>query len=146
MKHTKIKLSWEQLRSFVVRCLAISMLIVIVVFIVDAILYDMQKYLFTICSILLLSIVVCAIQKILEPLAENYPIATLFIDYLLVVVGFILFKNIFHWYEGINVLLVFVYTLPVFVISYLLRLVGVSKDARVINEKLAQRRKKKDNL
>lgn len=146
MKHTKIKLSWEQLRSFVVRCLAISMLIVIIVFIVDAILYDMQKYLFTICSILLLSIVVCAIQKLLEPLAGNYPIAALFIDYLLVVVGFIIFKNIFHWYEGINVLLVFVYTLPAFIISYLLRLVGVSKDARVINEKLAQRRKKKDNL
>jgi len=125
-------------RDYIISSLAISMLIIFWVFCIDAFFYNMWSNFKVI-----MSIVICLMQSAINLALDNRPIISMLLEYAVVVILFFCFGIKFNWYSKGSEWFVFIYTIPVYAAGYLLRLIGVRKDANYINIKLSERKKRK---
>lgn len=138
-----MKSKMKILREYIIRSLAVSMLIVFWVFCIDAFFYNLWSNLKVIISIVIFAFIICLIQSLINRLLDNKPIISMLAEYIVVVTLFFCFGIEFKWYPKGSEWLVFIYTIPVYAVGYLLRLVGIRKDADYINIKLSERKKRK---
>jgi hypothetical protein len=130
-------------REYIITSLAVSMLIVFWMFFIDAFFYNMWSNFRIIISIVSFAFLLCLIHTAVNFLLDNKPIISIILEYAIVVIMFFVFGIKFKWYPAGSEWLVFIYTIPVYGAGYLLRLVGVRKDADYINIKLSERKKRK---
>ncbi|HEX3020952.1 MAG TPA: hypothetical protein VHP81_00975 [Lachnospiraceae bacterium] len=130
------------IRDYVVASLALSMLIVFWMFCIDAFLYGEWGNLKVIVSIVIYAFLICLLQRGIQSLLDRRPILSILSEYVICVFLFFVFGVRFNWYPKGGEWLVILYSIPVFIVGYLLRLLGVSKDADYINSRLSKRRKK----
>lgn len=135
----KRNINLESVRRFAIKCLSTSMLTMIWIVGMDWLLYRQAKGLIVCLSVLALSLVIHIFQPIYKHVGEKHPILELLLQYILVLMLFIVFKKAFNWYEESDVKLIIIYTLPVFIACYGLGLVGVNRDAKCINKMLKER-------
>lgn len=133
----------KMFREYIITSLAVSMLIVFWMFFIDAFFYNMWSNFRIIISIISFAFLLCLIHTAVNLLLDNKPIISIILEYAIVVIMFFLFGIKFKWYPAGSEWLVFIYTIPVYAVGYLLRLVGVRKDADYINNKLSERKKRK---
>lgn len=133
----------KMFREYIITSLAVSMLIVFWMFFIDAFFYNMWSNFKIIISIVSFAFLLCLIHAAVNYLLDNKPIISIIIEYAIVVIMFFVFGIKFKWYPAGSEWLVFIYTIPVYAVGYLLRLVGVRKDADYINNKLSERKKRK---
>ncbi|WP_243156040.1 hypothetical protein [Clostridium sp. C2-6-12] len=130
-------------REYIITSLAVSMLIVFWMFFIDAFFYNMWSNFRIIISIVSFAFLLCLIHTAVNFLLDNKPIISIILEYAIVVIMFFVFGIKFKWYPAGSEWLVFIYTIPVYGAGYLLRLVGVRKDADYINIRLSERKKRK---
>lgn len=133
----------KMFREYIITSLAVSMLIVFWMFFIDAFFYNMWSNFRIIISIVSFAFLLCLIHSVVNLLLDNKPIISIILEYAIVVIMFFVFGIKFKWYPAGSEWLVFIYTIPVYAVGYLLRLVGVRKDADYINIKLSERKKRK---
>ena len=133
----------KMFREYIITSLAVSMLIVFWMFFIDAFFYNMWSNFRIIISIVSFAFLLCLIHSVVNLLLDNKPIISIILEYAIVVIMFLVFGIKFKWYPAGSEWLVFIYTIPVYAVGYLLRLVGVRKDADYINIKLSERKKRK---
>lgn len=133
----------KMFREYIITSLAVSMLIVFWMFFIDAFFYNMWSNFRIIISIVSFAFLLCLIHTAVNLLLDNKPIISIILEYAIVVIMFFVFGIKFKWYPAGSEWLVFIYTIPVYGAGYLLRLVGVRKDADYINNKLSERKKRK---
>ncbi|AGK99541.1 hypothetical protein [Clostridium pasteurianum] len=127
-------------REYIISSLAVSMLIIFWVFCIDAFFYGLWRNFKVIGSIVIYASVICLVQILIRLLLDNRPVISILAEYVVVVLLFFAFGIKFNWYFKGMEWFVFIYTIPVYAVGYLLRLVGVRKDADYINKKLAERK------
>lgn len=127
-------------REYIISSLAVSMLIILWVFCIDAFFYGLWANFKVIGSIVIYASVICLVQILIRLLLDNRPVISILAEYVIVVLLFFAFGIKFNWYFKGMEWFVFIYTIPVYAVGYLLRLVGVRKDADYINKKLAERK------
>lgn len=127
-------------REYIISSLAVSMLIILWVFCIDAFFYGLWANFKVIGSIVIYASLICLVQILIRLLLDNRPVTSIFAEYVVVVLLFFAFGIKFNWYFKGMEWFVFIYTIPVYAVGYLLRLVGVRKDADYINKKLAERK------
>lgn len=130
-------------RDYIITSLAVSMLIIFWMFCIDAFFYNSWSILRVIMSIVIFAFIICLVQGVINLLLDNRPIIFMIVEYAVIVILFFCFGIEFKWYPKGSEWLVFIYTIPVYAAGYLLRLIGVRKDANYINIKLAERKKRK---
>lgn len=130
-------------RNYIVTSLAVSMLIIFWVFCIDAFFYSEWSNFRIIMSIVIFAFIICLIHSVINLVLDNRPIMFMIAEYAIVVILFFGFGIEFKWYPKGSEWLVFIYTIPVYAAGYLLRLIGVRKDADYINIKLSERKKRK---
>lgn len=133
----------KMFREYIITSLAVSMLIVFWMFFIDAFFYNMWSNFKIIISIVSFAFLLCLIHAAVNLFLDNRPIISIILEYAIVVIMFFVFGIKFKWYPAGSEWLVFIYTIPVYAVGYLLRLVGVRKDADYINNKLSERKKRK---
>lgn len=121
--------------------LAIAMIIVFWAFGIDALIYGTLKFFKVILSIMLYAFVFCLVQMLIRYLLDNSPVISLLVEYITILILFFAFGIKFDWYPKGMEWLSLIYTIPVYVVCYILRLAGTRKDADYINKKLKERRK-----
>lgn len=131
------------LREYIIRSLAVSMLIIFWVFCTDAFFYNLWSSFKVIISIIIFAFIICLLQSVISLVLDNKPIISMLAEYAVVVALFFCFGIEFKWYPKGSEWLVFIYTIPVYAVGYFLRLIGVRKDADYINIKLSERKKRK---
>lgn len=133
----------KRFRDYIITSLAVSMLIIFWMFFIDAFFYNMWSNFRVIISIVIFAFLLCLINSVVNLFLDNKPIISILIEYIVVLIMFFCFGIKFKWYPAGSEWLVFIYTIPVYAAGYLLRLVGVRKDADYINIKLSERKKRK---
>lgn len=137
-------MNWlKTIRTFIIHTLAISMIIVFWVFVLDAFYHGLWRNLSVILSILLFAIATQLLFFLLHIVFDSHPVLTFLLEYILLVIIFFAFARIFNWFEQITWWMTAVYTIPVYLVTYLLRLIGAKKDADYINEHLETLHKKR---
>ncbi len=130
------------IRDYIIASLAVSMLIVFWVFCIDAIYYHLWSSFKVINSIVAYAFIICLVEIIIRSVLDNKPVISMFAEYLVVVLLFFVFGIKFNWYPKDSEWFAFIYTIPVYAVGYLLRLVGARRDAEHINKRLKDRKKK----
>ena len=128
--------------DYIIASLALSMLIIFGVFYVDALFYDTWSYFRIIGSIVIYAFIICLVEIVIRLVLDNRPLVSMLIEYMFLVLLFFTFGINFNWYPKGEEWFVFIYTIPVYAVGYLLRLVGIRKDADYINKKLTERKKR----
>lgn len=134
------------IRNYIITSLAVSMLIIFWVFCIDAIFYNMWSNFRVIVSIVVFAFLLCLFQNGMTLVLGDRPIISLLVEYAIVVMLFFFFGIKFKWYPKGSEWLVFIYTIPVYAAGYLLRLIGIRKDADYINSKLSERKKRRIHI
>ena len=129
-------------RDYIITSLAFSMLIIFWVFCIDALFYGLWSNFKIIGSIVVYSFIMCLAPIVIRLVLDNRPVISMFAQYIVVVLLFFAFGIKFNWYPKGEEWFVFIYTIPVYAVGYLLRLVGIRKDADYINKKLTERKKR----
>lgn len=138
-----MKMNIERFRDYIIKSLAVSMLIIFWVFCIDAYFHNMWSNFKIIISIMAFAFVLCFIQTVINLMLDNKPVISMFLEYMVVVILFFSFGMKFKWYDDGFEWLVFIYTIPVYVVGYLLKLTGTRRDAEYINRRLSERKKRK---
>jgi len=128
-------------RDYIITSLAFSMLIIFWVFCIDAFFHGLWSNFKIIGSIVVYAFIMCLVPIVIRLVLNNRPVISMFAEYVAVVLLFFAFGIKFNWYPKGEEWIVFIYTIPVYAVGYLLRLVGVRKDADYINKKLTERKK-----
>ncbi len=129
-------------RDYIIASLALSMIIIFWVFCVDALFYGMWSNFKIIGSILTYAFIICLVQIVIRLVLDDKPVISILAEYMVVVLLFFAFGMKFNWYPKGSEWFAFIYTIPAYAVGYLLRLVGVRKDADYINKRLAERKKR----
>lgn len=130
------------IRDYVIASLAVSMLIVFWVFCIDAVYYHLWSNFKIIISIVSYAFIICLVEIIIRSLLDNKPVISMLAEYSVVVLLFFVFGTKFNWYPKGSEWFAFIYTIPVYAVGYLLRLLGARRDADHINKRLEDRKKK----
>ena len=128
--------------DYIIASLALSMLIIFWVFYVDALFYDTWSYFKIIGSIVIYAFIICLVEIVIRLVLDNRPLVSMLVEYMFLVLLFFTFGVKFKWYPKGSEWFVLIYTIPVYAVGYLLRLVGVRKNADYINKKLTERKKR----
>ncbi|NMM63056.1 hypothetical protein HBE96_10155 [Clostridium sp. P21] len=130
------------IRDYIIASLAVSMLIVFWVFCIEAFYYHLWSNFKVISSIVAYAFIICLVEIIIRSVLDNKPVVSFAVEYLAVVLLFFLFGIKFNWYPKDSEWFAFIYTIPVYAVGYLLRLVGARRDAEFINKRLEIRKKR----
>lgn len=139
-----MKIDMKRFRNYIVTSLAVSMLIVFWMFCIDAFFNGLWNNFRIIISIVLFAFLLCGIEILINNILDNRPVISMILEYAVVVILFFIFGKQFRWYHQGMEWIVFIYTIPVYAVGYLLKLIGAKKDAEYINNKLTQRKKRKN--
>lgn len=131
-----MKTNKSVVRSYIISGLAISMIMTLWVFLTDALVFDYWVLIAVVLPIMLYAFVFCLVQYFIARYLESRPVLCILAEYTAIVILFLLFGSRFGWYPNGMEWLCFVYTIPVYALSYFLRLAGAKKNAAYINKRL----------
>lgn len=87
-------------------------------------------------SIAMFSFLVCAVFSWLEQYFTNNYLLEVVIEFIIVVVIYVIFGGLFEWYTLSTLWVMPVHIIPVFLIIYLFRLNRINRDIEFINQKI----------
>ena len=137
----KMRAKIKEIRQYVITSLAMSMIVVFWVLCIDALLYGTGKILQTVVSIIVFCFLLVLIEGMIKKYMESQFWLSVLLEFLGLVALFFVFGTQFHWYPKGKEYLFVVYSIPVYIAGYGLRLVGIRKDAEDINRHLELRKR-----
>jgi len=133
------------IRQYMIQSLAMSMLAVLWMLIIDTYFFRTERILKVVLSIMCFAFLFCFIESVIHRLLENHFWLCIGIELLMLASLFFVFGGQFQWFKEGQEWWIVIYAMPVYVIGYLLRLVGIHKDAEDINKYLEARKKRIKN-
>ena len=130
------------IRQYMIQSLAMSMLAVLWMLIIDTYCFGTERILKVVLSIVCFAFLLCFLESVVQRLLENHFVLCVGIELVMLASLFFIFGRGFQWFKEGQEWWIFVYVIPVYVIGYLLRLVGIHKDAEDINKYLEVRKKR----
>lgn len=130
------------IRQYIIQSLAMSMLAVLWMLIIDTYYFGTERILKVIGSIIFFAFLLCFLEGVIQRLLEKYFVLYVGIEFFILAGLFFVFGRQFQWFKEGQEWWIFVYVIPVYVIGYLLRLVGIHKDAEDINKYLEVRKRR----
>ncbi len=131
--------------KYFISSLAIAMISVFWAFCMDAIMYGTWRFFKVVFSIMLYAFIFCMIQFFINYYLDDRPVISMILEYITIILLFFVFGVKFGWYPKGMEWLAIIYTIPVYVVCYILRLAGARRDADYINKKLKELKEKKYN-
>lgn len=132
----------QSIRKYIITSLAMSMVAVIWIMIIDAFVFGTWHLLTMICSITIFIFILNLVEVIIKNYLEKYFVLSVVLEFIVIAGLFFGFGMLFGWYPKGKEYWFFIYAIPIYTISYFLRLVGIQRNAEIINKHLEARKKR----
>ena len=132
----------EQIRSYFITSLAMSMITIFWIFCIDALFFGTGRFLFVISMVTIFNFLWCLSAIFIKNYLEKYFVLSVLLEFGMIILLFYVFGKALGWYPEGKDYLFFVYGIPVYFVGYGLRLVGIHKDAEAINKYLKARKRR----
>lgn len=132
----------KSIRKYIITSLAMSMVAVIWIMVIDAFVYGTWHFLMMICSITIFTFILCLVEMIIKNYLEKHFVLSLILEFMVIAGLFFGFGILFGWYPKGKAYWFFIYAIPIYAVSYFLRLVGIQRNAEIINKHLEARKKR----
>lgn len=132
----------KAIKTYIIQSLALSMVATLWMLYIDAKLYGTERFFKVILSITLFVFLICFIECIIKKFLEPYFIVSVCVEFLVLVGLFYILGLCLEWIRPEEKWMVFIYVIPVYIVGYALRLIGIKKEAEDINHYLKERENK----
>jgi len=137
-----MKPNLQGIRKYIITSLAMSMVAIIWIMIIDAIVFGTWHFLKTICSITVFTFIICLAEVLIKNYLEKQFILSVLLEFIVIGSLFFGFGMLFKWYPKGKEYWFFIYAIPIYIVSYFLRLIGIQRNAEIINKHLEARKKR----
>lgn len=134
-----MKAMLKEIKLYVIQSLALSMLATLWMLYIDATLYGTGRFFSVILSITLFVFLIGLIECVIKRFLENCFPLYVCVEFMVLVALFYVFGMHLEWIHKGQEWMVFVYVIPVYIVGYALRLIGIKKKAEDINHYLKKR-------
>lgn len=132
------------MREFIKKCLLLTVLIIYAAYLIPVFWNHELGQGYFLLQLLFVSVLLCALQRLTSLWKCNWFLMEMFVEYLAVLVVVILLGLLFRWFGRDTIWFAFCYVTPVYIAGYFLGLSRVKRDVKEINEKILQRKKRKE--
>lgn len=132
----------KDIRSYIITSLAMSMVAIIWIMLLDAVVYGTWPFFKVIFSVTIFTFILCLAEQLIKIYLERYFILSVLLEFMIIAILFLGFGTLFKWYPKGKGYWFFIYSIPIYMTSYCLRLFGIQKNAKIINKHLEARKKK----
>lgn len=132
----------DTIRQYIITSLAVSMICIIWIFCIDAIFYGTWRFLKVVCSVTIFAFMICLLEVLIKNYLENHFFLSVVLEFGMIVLLFFVFGKKFNWYPKNQEYMFFVYSISIYAVGYFLRLVGIGRDAEIINKCIEIRKHK----
>lgn len=135
-----MKQKMRKIKAYVIQSLALSMIATLWMLYIDAKFYGTENIFKVIFSITIFTGLFCFLERVMYKWLENHFVLYIGMEFLVLVGLFYVFGKYLNWFVTGKEWLILVYVIPVYIVGYFFRLIGIQKEAEEINKHLEARK------